>query len=629
MTIRTRKSGRKPAQGAGPTLVLDFSTTAIRLLAVDQMGAIQGLGEVPLDDPDFRDRIEALRVEALVRTDANQPIALRLPPDQVVEHRLALSGNQAARRREASEKLAARLGYRPEDVLVAVGARDDSQSFPVLGALRQTADEAADYATRWGFVPGPVVSSITATGFDSALPTLSPAGPVAASVRRTTNKVLTGAICVALLAATALGTIKFGDDLIEAAVPVPERSGTIALARVVPADTWRSDWHTGDGPDQVRPPALVRHLQRMRTHPAAPKAVGIAAVAQVMAVPTPTVMTPPDAPARMSVGSAPSSVSHARPIKLVVSAPSTALARPKVLPVHVLADALNLAELPVPAAEPLADSPSDPSAARPDANPTARPVASLAMVVIAEAPADAAVDIQPVSGTADDEDTAPTEFAPTEMAVAPPDRPRRPGEPQNDSPADGSVETPTGSATDGPSEVVAAATAAPTASLSQGATLAAPAPQGSGAADMSAPGASLAAAIIDGSKEALEADPLAPTELAAEIAPPPPVRPEKLAARYLAQAEAEEIVRRRPISAGPQSLSVAAQQTGLALNETSLLGVLQGQNGRQALVRLPSGDFRKVARGDMLDGWRVTSIGTAAMRLSKQGQNRTLLLVNR
>jgi Tfp pilus assembly protein PilP len=67
----------------------------------------------------------------------------------------------------------------------------------------------------------------------------------------------------------------------------------------------------------------------------------------------------------------------------------------------------------------------------------------------------------------------------------------------------------------------------------------------------------------------------------------------------------------------------------LELDQTNLVGVIEASNGRRALVRLPDGDFRKVARGDDVNGWRVNSIERAAMRLTRKGQNRTLLLVSR
>ena len=114
-----------------------------------------------------------------------------------------------------------------------------------------------------------------------------------------------------------------------------------------------------------------------------------------------------------------------------------------------------------------------------------------------------------------------------------------------------------------------------------------------------------------------------PTIFAALSAPKPPTRPRGL---VVAQpARQVEPIR----SFAPRSVRDAASQSGLALNQTSLIGIFDVQSGRHALVRLPSGTYQKVARGDVLDGWRVNSITREALRLSKQGQNRTLLLVSR
>ena len=64
-------------------------------------------------------------------------------------------------------------------------------------------------------------------------------------------------------------------------------------------------------------------------------------------------------------------------------------------------------------------------------------------------------------------------------------------------------------------------------------------------------------------------------------------------------------------------------------NSTSLIGVIDAQSGREALLRMPSGDFLKVAAGDTVRGWRVSLIGRDAVRLTRGGESRTLLLVTR
>lgn len=77
----------------------------------------------------------------------------------------------------------------------------------------------------------------------------------------------------------------------------------------------------------------------------------------------------------------------------------------------------------------------------------------------------------------------------------------------------------------------------------------------------------------------------------------------------------------------PRSVGDAAKRTGLALNKTNLIGVIEAKTGRQALVRLPDGGFRKVSRGDSIEGWRVSAVNRESVRLTRRGEKRTLLLV--
>jgi hypothetical protein len=57
--------------------------------------------------------------------------------------------------------------------------------------------------------------------------------------------------------------------------------------------------------------------------------------------------------------------------------------------------------------------------------------------------------------------------------------------------------------------------------------------------------------------------------------------------------------------------------------------VIDAQSGREALLRMSSGDVRKVTLGDTVAGWRVNAIGQDTMRLTRGGESRTLLLVTR
>lgn len=115
-----------------------------------------------------------------------------------------------------------------------------------------------------------------------------------------------------------------------------------------------------------------------------------------------------------------------------------------------------------------------------------------------------------------------------------------------------------------------------------------------------------------------------PSVFAAAEAPEPSKRPRAL------QFAAKRLPARTstPFSVYlPRSVSEAAGRTGLSMDETSVIGIIDAKSGRQALVRLADGAFRKVGRGDEIDGWRVSSISREAVRLTRNGQNRTLLLV--
>ncbi len=79
----------------------------------------------------------------------------------------------------------------------------------------------------------------------------------------------------------------------------------------------------------------------------------------------------------------------------------------------------------------------------------------------------------------------------------------------------------------------------------------------------------------------------------------------------------------------PGSVREAATEHGLPLNQVSLIGILDLESGRKALLRMPDGRYRSVVTGDTIDGWRVSMIGIDAMRVTRSGQDQTLLLVSR
>ncbi|MEM9099993.1 MAG: hypothetical protein AAGC79_15875 [Pseudomonadota bacterium] len=111
-------------------------------------------------------------------------------------------------------------------------------------------------------------------------------------------------------------------------------------------------------------------------------------------------------------------------------------------------------------------------------------------------------------------------------------------------------------------------------------------------------------------------------------APVPIARPENAAARF---AAAKTVVPRTSRRAGTNTLSVmrAAKRKGLPLDRTSLIGVVNIQSGRQALLRMPNGRIHRISRGDVLEGWKVDLIGQDAVRLERGAESHTLILVTR
>ena len=77
----------------------------------------------------------------------------------------------------------------------------------------------------------------------------------------------------------------------------------------------------------------------------------------------------------------------------------------------------------------------------------------------------------------------------------------------------------------------------------------------------------------------------------------------------------------------PTAASVARQATqdgAINLNKVNLIGVYGTSSDRRALVRLPSGRYKKVQVGDTVDGGRVVAIGDSELRYQKKGRNMTL-----
>ncbi|MGV6805387.1 MAG: hypothetical protein ACWA49_14400 [Ruegeria sp.] len=136
-----------------------------------------------------------------------------------------------------------------------------------------------------------------------------------------------------------------------------------------------------------------------------------------------------------------------------------------------------------------------------------------------------------------------------------------------------------------------------------------------------------------------------PTALAVVRVPRPRVRPSTVAALAArksstgsaplastaavakTQDEADSFQPRTVSPKIPTTASVARQATmdnALNLRRLNLIGVYGTPANRRALVRLPSGRYKKLKVGDRIDGGRVIAIGDSELRYQKGGRNITL-----
>ena len=113
-------------------------------------------------------------------------------------------------------------------------------------------------------------------------------------------------------------------------------------------------------------------------------------------------------------------------------------------------------------------------------------------------------------------------------------------------------------------------------------------------------------------------------------APKEPTTPQSnnVAAASTAQPEAVGTIQPRTVRPKvPSSASVARRATlknAINLNRINLIGVYGTPSKRRALVRLPSGRYKKVKVGDRIDGGRIVAIGDSELRYQKGGRNHTL-----
>lgn len=641
-------------------LALDLTDEAVTLYERAASGGWKKFASAELEDPEFSIVIGLLRNEAESRVGGSRPVRLWLPPEQVLHRRVKIEAEDEASRMDAAFRyVETETAFKPEDVAIAVAPRSRHGETSILITFAQTWREARDYARRWGFQPGAVSTRNRAGDFGAAGPEFRLRHqPMAIPVlprKRRHYAALAGGIAAAAAAVLIWVLLPPGPPPETVTPPAPD-SGVTASAPAM-------------APGTAAPPAAEQAGRATPPADSAPAAVPVQVPAGPLPEPHPSMITrmrvvPSEAEFARARDKAPGQTAPASPAGLAPvrvapwgsqpearppAAPSPAAAEPHQpdpaeggAPVPVTAPPQQPARLAVQPPSEIA-----PDIRRPEA--PARHALPSSLGPAPETPPVPAAKAPPEPGPAEgeDADAAPPVPLPiprpgaaegTELAgglVLPPPRPAPEAGPDEPAPAEPEA---VASLTEPPPEASAedAVTTAETgATPPDEATAAAEAtgtlpptdatPESTAPAATAPPPIEMAmAAPMPAPPEA--ADENAPTVLAVMTSPRPPTRPAQPA-----------IPTRLPKvnllpnigTATPGSVRSAATEQGLPLDKTALIGILNLDGNRKALLRLPDGRYKSVVIGDVLDGWRVSAIGNDAMRVSKDGTDRTLPLVNR
>ena len=85
--------------------------------------------------------------------------------------------------------------------------------------------------------------------------------------------------------------------------------------------------------------------------------------------------------------------------------------------------------------------------------------------------------------------------------------------------------------------------------------------------------------------------------------------------------------RQRSGPTGPGVANAATLNNAIALDQMNLIGVFGSNGSRRALVRMPNGEVRRVAKGAVVEGWVVSRIDKDAMRITRGGEAQVLKVV--
>ena len=599
-------------------LALDLTAEAITLYERPPHGAWKKFASAQLDDSEFPIVIGLLRTEAESYTGGHRPVRLWLPGEQVLKQRARIDGKTPAARRQATfDYIDRETVYRPDDVAVAIGPPDRDGETTLLITFAETWREARGYAARWGFIPGEVSTRHNAGDFGSEGPAFqlhsTPPQPATPANR---NRLAIAALAVTVIAAgSAAWTLRPWE--MQSGPPEMAPGGAVEVAQAPPiaqppvpkpvkagpAPTPEPETRAGAVPSES--PVPPKHFSRTAVlsppgdtdHPSA-----VSPSSAAFEIPTfPNALTIPAA-----LGPAPLPLpdpepaplerdSIAKEIDAAWSGPapetqpgdlSSPLAakeidrvmepQPRIQKVTLLSNGKTPPRQPptAPKIEPRVEPPP----AEPIATPKEATVASASAVaplnVPVPVPAPHRARVGTVARGVDIVEPNPT------PKVIPRPRPARLAIPETKTETGPKPAAPPVTATGIPAEIP---------------PLAPP--------------------------EAQPLDP--PTKFASLISPLPRKRPAP--PRTLPTAATLPAI----TGSTQRTIRATATESGLPLDQTVLIGILNLDTGRKALLRLPGGRYRSVIVGDVLDGWRVSIIGTDAMRVTRGGKDQTLLLINR
>ena len=555
------------------SLALDMHPDAITLFERATDGEWTQISQAKLDSASFAKEIDELRVEAKIRQKGSSCVALWLPKEQVLVRQYILEERGAGAYAEAGKRLAAETQYAFKDLSIALGSAAKGEPVPVLAAHTQTIIESKEYARQWGFLNTVVSTRVGAELIRDRLPEFRL--PDARTQRAARKTLRAGA---AVMAAAAVGAVIYlsittVEPLLDLSEPAEALGPQFSMAIVIDEQPALHPAHLGL--------VKVGHPQGLalqRTRVAQKHDLGTQDLDRYGPAPVavaPELFMDRAGEPRMRVGAAAALPSISSPGRLATAQSVHNGMKEKLERLSASIDLIRHSSIGPSQQTDEVQTASDlaTTSVASSEPPVIAPVTTNQQAQEVLASASDAVDA-PLS---DEELLTPTRFAPVEMANVPNPRPE--------------------------------------AELEEVATQ-----------EQTQPARPSEAELVSPDTADVEPPSDAPTEFAALAAPEPKIRP-RVPAIEQAAAAAQNVSQTRTFA--PRSVRNAANEVGLALKETSLIGVIDAGASRQALVRLPGGDYRKVGRGDDLQGWRVKSITREAMRLSKQGQSRTLLLVSR